>query len=55
MDKIVVEGGVRLAGTVRVSGAKNATLDPEDHEFALEVATCHRWFALSRTAIPVSP
>ena len=26
MDRIVVEGGVKLAGEVRVSGSKNATL-----------------------------
>ena len=26
MDKFVIEGGERLAGTVRVSGAKNAVL-----------------------------
>jgi len=26
MDKIVIEGGVRLHGTVKVSGAKNAAL-----------------------------
>ncbi len=26
MDKFVIEGGERLAGTVRVSGSKNAVL-----------------------------
>ena len=26
MDRLVIEGGVRLAGEIAVSGAKNATL-----------------------------